>query len=218
MGNENSQDHADHDNQNQQNPLPAYYPLQDRINGFNANLQDDSDDDGTPPATPIRAQEALLEDINHLTPSPSIHSSHNSNQSYHSDEELFQRNNYQWSDISSQSTLSSEPAPYYYHASQESYSESDNRSQLSSTYEYGITKYSLHASDSSHDLSENQNTLFRSSTFVYEPDLRPDTVRENISLNDSIPCSQPSLYRYGEYLASKQESNYEYNQSDDQDA
>jgi hypothetical protein len=51
-------------------------------------------------------------------------------------------------------------------------------------------------------------TLSRSSTFVYEPDLQPANYQAYNEANDedSIPSTQPSHIRYGAYLASLNDS------------
>jgi len=49
-----------------------------------------------------------------------------------------------------------------------------------------------------------RDTLSRSSTYVYEPDLVPVNHQPKADINEdgTIPCTQPSNVRYGEYLSS----------------
>jgi hypothetical protein len=69
--------------------------------------------------------------------------------------------------------------------------------------------------------SARNEPLSRSSTFVYEPDLRPANNRACNVTNDedSIPPTQPSNIRYGEYLASlNKASSNDHHGSNDQNS
>ncbi len=66
------------------------------------------------------------------------------------------------------------------------------------------------------DFDRNRNMCY-SSTFEFEPDLQPSYIRPTASFSDldPIPSTQPTMIRYGEYLASKQETNYDYRSDSD---
>ncbi len=86
----------------------------------------------------------------------------------------------------------------------------DSTDILSKTSKEDLLPYSFSFSS---DSDRNRNMfLCHSSTFEFEPDLRPSSIRTIPSLGDLdlIPSTQPTLIRYGEYLASLKETKDDY--------
>jgi hypothetical protein len=246
--NNDSQNYSDYSNFSE---ADQFYREQIQNQRINEVLNDPLN--GTPPplmSTPIRAQEELRENENHLTPSTSYYSQEGSYQhnAWHNQED-FHRNLFNNSD--SQATLilnsydSHNSCNYSYqeesssnHQHSTHYTDSFPVNHFSSSYnqsshtpyhdtptcdlysnitpfttsERFSNSFNFHFSDSDNDLGQNRNSLLsRSSTYNFEPDLQPANIRTNDSIydHDSIPCTQPSLVRYGEYLASLNDTNFQ---------
>jgi hypothetical protein len=229
MANNYSQNYSDYDNYSQADQFYREHVQNQRIN----NILDESD--GTPPPlfpTPIRAQEDLRQDPNHLTPSTSFHSepgTFQSNNSYRREDFELERFNYNnessistlllQNDTSSQNTLSQYQSdsyqhfsntPYEYVSTFDLYSRNFSNITNPNSQKFSNSPCQFHFdSDTNDDYFNNRDSILsRSSSFVMEPDLKPAhvTAYENYNDDDPLPSTQPSYVRYGAYLASLNDS------------
>lgn len=103
----------------------------------------------------------------------------------------------------------SNSTPYHNSNTYDHYRDWNNNFSISSSQCFSNSS-TYHFSDlDNNEQKGNRNSLMsRSSSFELEPDLKPAYARtnEDIYEYDSIPCTQPSLVRYGEYLASLNET------------
>ena len=190
-----------------------------------------SDSSGYTLTTEAAQQLALDNDINHLSPSCSSHFTPTQSVNEYQRSNPFDALEEPLSSFNSLDTQFrlrwNEPVIHWSNSSVSTYWARDRDDAVESSYDILQTRESELQSNAnpffpsyhlSSDTQESRynwdtniarnETLSRSSTFVYEPDLQPANYQPYTDTNDqdTIPSTQPSNIRYGAYLASLNDS------------